>query len=374
MKVLVTEATRNASRAIIRALDHADYQVMGSDNRRLVFDAHSCYTGPYLDSAALGDAFYAESLLSIVDYTRPDVLLPGNQIEAFVREKPRFSALTHVLLPDLPAWEAAYYNDRTLASCEQLGIGCPSLLSAAEAQGYLQQHREHKVMIKPRADIGGGQGLQLVHSEAQLLQALESLDLQQYFIQEFIPGPIGNMRSVALLYDANSELQVYFTSHKLRQWPQDGGICALGQSTDEPELVEFIQPFFKHWQWQGVAEVEIKIDARDGSCKLIEINPRFWGNSNFSVQAGANFPAYLCDLALGKTVTQPQYQIGYNYISWSCYLRCIGSDLLQGNHRSTVLKNFISTLQQPRARNMDWRDWRCALAKTVLEMQDVLRA
>jgi predicted ATP-grasp superfamily ATP-dependent carboligase len=373
MKVLVTEATRNASHAIIRALHQAEYQVIGSDNRRLIFNAHSCYTPPYLHSAALGDDHYAESLLEIVDATRPDVLLPGNQIEAFVREKPRFSALTRVLVPDVAAWQAAYFNDRTLACCHQIGIGCPLLFSASEADHYLRQDSNHKVMIKPRADIGGGQGLQLIHAAAQLDQVLETLDLERHFIQEYIPGPVSSMRSVAVLYDTGSRLQVFFTSHKLRQWPQDGGINALGRSSYEPELLEFVQPFFDYWGWQGVAEVEVKIDARDGAPKLIEINPRFWGNTNFAVQAGVNFPAYLCDLALGKTVVQPAYKVGLIAINWSGYLRCVASDLLHADDRGEALQYFFAVLGRARVRNMDWRDWRQVLAKTVLELQDSRR-
>ena len=156
MKVLVAEATRNASHAIIRALHHAKYQVIGSDNRRLIFDAHSRYTPPYLHSAALGDDHYAESLPEIVDATRPDVLLPGNQIEPFVRQKSRLASLNCLLNPDYAVCQAAYYNDRTLACCRQLGIGCPHLFSVAEADYYFQRDRNHKQMIKPRAGLGGG--------------------------------------------------------------------------------------------------------------------------------------------------------------------------------------------------------------------------
>ena len=115
----------------------------------------------------------------------------------------------------------------------------------------------------------------MIHGATQLQQVLETLDQERHFIQEFIPGPMSSMRSVAVLYDDGSRLRAYFTNHKLRQWPLDGGICALGRSTYEPELLEFVQLFFDRWQWQGVAEVEIKIDARDGAPKLIEINPVF---------------------------------------------------------------------------------------------------
>lgn len=372
MKVLVTEATRNASHALIRALA-ADYEVLGSDHRQLPFAAHSRYTPPYLQTPALVDPGYADSLLQLVASERLDMVLPGNQIEPFVRNKERFLAHCQMLIPDFPAWQAAYYNDRTLASCQQLGIACPRLFSPEEALAYLHRQPDHKVMIKPRADLGGGQGLQLLDDVNRLQAVLEALDLCAYFIQEYIPGPVINMRSVGLLYDANSVRRLYFTSHKLRQWPVSGGICALGRSTDEPALVEFIEPFFQHWRWQGVAEVELKIDARDGLPKVIEINPRFWGNSSFAVQAGANFPLAMCRLLQGEAVSQTRYRVGFNYINWAAYLRCVAACLGDSASRGEVLLDFRDNLQRPRARNIDLSDWQFSVAKMALEIQGSLR-
>lgn len=68
--------------------------------------------------------------------------------------------------------------------------------------------------------------------------------------------------------------------------------------------------------------------------------------------------------------TGTRYQLGYNYKNWSYYLSCIGSDLFQGGDKSTAHRHFKNTLRQPRARNTDWR---CALAKTALELQDSRR-
>ena len=39
--------------------------------------------------------------------------------------------------------------------------------------------------------------------------------------------------------------------------------------------------------------VEFKKDPRDGQCKLMEINPRFWGSLELSVLSGVNFPYLL---------------------------------------------------------------------------------
>ena len=44
--------------------------------------------------------------------------------------------------------------------------------------------------------------------------------------------------------------------------------------------------------------VEFKRDARDGVSKLLEINGRFWGSLQLSVDAGVDFPHLLYRLAI----------------------------------------------------------------------------
>lgn len=372
MKVLVTEATRNASHGIVRALHDAGYQVLGSDYRGLAFNVHSRYAQAFYPSGRLVDADYADVMLELVSRTTPDVLVAGNQVGPFVANKQRFEATTAMLVPDYPAWQAAYYNDRTLLSCAELGVPCPALFTPGAARDYLREGGENRIMLKPRADLGGGQGLRLLQGEADLDAALADLQIDDYLFQEYIPGAVDRMRSVAVLYDRDSQLRLFFTSHKLRQWPRDGGICALGMSSWEPELVDLVQPFFEHWGWQGVAEVEFKIDPRDGLPKLIEINPRFWGHTGYAVQAGANFPVALCRLALGETVEQSRYRVGFRYIHWASYLRCIGADMVKGPGRVAAAGELSTGWLQPRARLVDWRDWRFTLAKKALEIGDAL--
>ena len=43
----------------------------------------------------------------------------------------------------------------------------------------------------------------------------------------------------------------------------------------------------------------------------MEVNPRFWGSTELAIQAGVNFPELLFKLSQGKTIKQPNYNIGY---------------------------------------------------------------
>ena len=51
-----------------------------------------------------------------------------------------------------------------------------------------------------------------------------------------------------------------------------------------------------------MAEVEFKVDSRDLTPKLMEINPRFWGSMNVAIESGVDFPYMLYLLAKGEHV------------------------------------------------------------------------
>jgi len=55
-------------------------------------------------------------------------------------------------------------------------------------------------------------------------------------------------------------------------------------------------------KWSGVGMVEFRIDERDGSLKLMEVNPRFWGSLQLSILSGVDFPYMLYRLFMDGDV------------------------------------------------------------------------
>ena len=55
-------------------------------------------------------------------------------------------------------------------------------------------------------------------------------------------------------------------------------------------------------QWVGVADVEFMIDPRDGTPKLMEINPRFWSSLYLAIKCGVDFPFLLAQTAFNQGV------------------------------------------------------------------------
>ena len=91
-------------------------------------------------------------------------------------------------------------------------------------------------------------------------------------VQEFVPG--SNI-SVAFLFDHGEPKAVCFIGVK-RTIPVRGGNSVLRESIPPvPMLYAFARELLESLCWHGVAEVEFKIDNRDSTPKLMEINPSY---------------------------------------------------------------------------------------------------
>jgi predicted ATP-grasp superfamily ATP-dependent carboligase len=125
-------------------------------------------------------------------------------------------------------------------------------------------------------------------------------------VQEEIEGPVSSLRSVAL-YVAAGEVVAAFTSQKLGQVPADFGDGLIVQAIWQPDLVVLAARAVRHFGYQGMADIEFKWDARAGTHKLLDINPRPWLWINLPTVCGVNLPhaAYLG--ALGRPLDRVAY-------------------------------------------------------------------
>ncbi len=128
---------------------------------------------------------------------------------------------------------------------------------------------------------------------------------QDYIVQEFIPGKIGSMHLVGLLYDQDSKVVQRFSSKSIRTLYPLGGPATAGISLNCPALIdksEFL--ISKIGNWVGPLNVEWMLDPRDNEFKFIEINPRLWGYGYLATASGINFARDIVNLALKKEITK----------------------------------------------------------------------
>ena len=354
LKIMITNATSDAGLAVIRSVAKSGAEVVSVDHRRLPVGNRSRYARA---SWLLNHASQAEletDLLRVVEQERPDALLPIGSAAtmAVCHQKERFSRITAVCVPDYSAFMSAYRKETCLAECRSIGIPCPREYSAQDAANLLESSPDATVLVvKPGVDVGAAQGVTYVHNATRLHREVDACCrlFGSAIIQDYIPGETDAMKTVFLFFSRPGHLSAAFTTQKTRQWPSSGGPTVASISTQEPELIAQVLPYFKRQAWLGAAEVELKFDTRDAQYKLLEINPRFPGYVRFAIHCGLDIAAIAVLSALGKQTLPcgelPEYAVGEKYLNPGLFLRSVGAQLRSRTHWGVVVRDAIRDMQ-----------------------------
>ena len=180
---------------------------------------------------------------------------------------------------------------RTLASkrglfqlCQQLGVPCPKAVlprSRAEVEAFLED-AAFPVVVKGAEPwllpMGAGvRSTSIVHSPDRLLdlyQRLEEHQLTGLLFQEYIPPEAGEDWFFHGYCDAMSRCLVGFTGRKLRSYPAHAGPTSLGRWVPNEELRHQAEELFQVISYQGIMDLDFRLDRRDGRYKLLDFNPR----------------------------------------------------------------------------------------------------
>ncbi len=125
-------------------------------------------------------------------------------------------------------------------------------------------------------------GTTVVRSKADLLELIGSAAVQGptgdgcpgVLLQEYLPPEHSEDWIVHLYCDATSECRVIFTGLKTRSWPPRAGVTARAYSIGNPELAALAARFCASIGFAGVADLDVRLDRRDGQYKLVDFNPR----------------------------------------------------------------------------------------------------
>ena len=71
-----------------------------------------------------------------------------------------------------------------------------------------------------------------------------------------------------------------------------------------PEIEDPAERFLSWIDYYGIAEVEFKFDHRDGTYKLLDVNPRTWGSHSIGGRAGVEPHILFFNDRIGGTVVR----------------------------------------------------------------------
>lgn len=375
--VLVTDARWRKALSTVRALGRHGVRVIAADSTRLVAAAASRYVDRFelMPSPAREPDAFIEALRSLAKRHPGLVVFPMEDgTMRLVSE--RRDALGDVRLPIPPsdALAVALDKHRTTTHAGGLGIPVPRTLLPAGPDDLdaVKRTLTFPVVVKPRHGYGS-QGITMVDRPDALdaAYALVHATFPRPLVQERIPAG-GDAFGVSCLFNAAGDARASFVHRRLREYPVSGGPSTLRESVLRPDLVAQSEELLRSLGWRGFAMVEWKSDPRDGTPRLLEVNPRFVGSLELALQSGVDFPWLLYQVACGGDCDAvARYDVGRR-VRW-----LLPGDLLHflsNPQRMHLTPSFFEF----RAPNLGYDDWarddrRASLAQLLVLAAEAMR-
>lgn len=312
--ILITDGEQRSALAITRSLGGGGYRcIVGSaTGRSLAGRSRHTRLELRLPDPAASPAEFGVAVRTTVERQNVDVVIPVSEPALLALLAIRETLSAAVPFPDIEIFQAICDKQRVLATAGELGIrvprqqviDAPSHANAIDASGPLVLKPARSVYTAPdgtRHKVG----VRWVHTTPDLETSLRLYPPAAFpiLVQERIVGP--GLGVFVLLRDG--ECVARFSHLRIREKPPAGGVSVLCRSEPmDEDLLEQTLALLRRFGWSGVAMVEYKRDVATGEPVLMEINGRFWGSLQLSIEAGVDFPRLLVEGALGKTVEPVQ--------------------------------------------------------------------
>jgi hypothetical protein len=218
----------------------------------------------------------------------------------------------HFLLPQRKIFDISRSKDILKEFLKGSDVPVPKKYSINE----LEENREESnfnVVLKPK--IGSGsRGIAYFNSYYEIKNYIKEykINLNSFFIEEFIPHDIGIIGAFCLCVDG--EIKLYYGHKRIVVYPETGGVTVVSKSIYHQETKNLAQLILAKMNWNGIVMLEFIYDKRVNQYKLIEINPRAWGSFLLSQESGMHFLKNYFLLSLKQPMVEVKFKS--SYIRW----------------------------------------------------------
>lgn len=170
-------------------------------------------------------------------------------------------------------------------------------------------------------------------------------DLQNFIIQEIIPGGDENLWVINCFFGDHGKLLQHFIFQRLGTSPSHYGVTSYARSQTNESLRLEVEKLGIQLNYSGPAMVEFKYDCRDGLFKYIEINPRLGMCNFFDTRCGINnvYATYL--YSIGQIDKLPPSRQRDNIIYINLFPDFI-SRIKSNEPLSSIFKRYFSNLSK----------------------------
>ncbi|WP_051967532.1 carboxylate--amine ligase [Kitasatospora mediocidica] len=214
---------------------------------------------------------------------RPAVAVPTDDEAAVLLAEHAEELRGCLLLPPVPPG-----LPRVLASkaglhrtCLAYGVPTPrawapadhaELLAIGREWGYPLILKNLEAWTRLRAPVVGN--TTLVRDEAQLRAVVPDGRALSLLVQEYLPPEQSEDWITHLYCPADGAAPLVFTGVKQRAWPPQAGVTTRACALPNRELAALAAGFCGRLGYRGSADLDWRLDLRDGRYKLVDFNPR----------------------------------------------------------------------------------------------------
>ncbi len=257
---------------------------------------------------AKSEAEWIDNLNTEMKRFKIDVILPFDEfgIQAAIKFKDQiFQKEKLVFLPSLDSFLLSNNKGALAQHMKKHDVPSPNTFLFKENEVCDKSPTDFPVILKPLEGYGGGRGIHKFEDEDSM-QSFYSLNTVEvpYLIQSYIEGY--DIDCSVLCKDG--EILAYTIQKGFLPGSEKFGPNVGVEFLYRDEMFNVVKRLMKSLDWNGVAHIDMRYDANDGSYKVVEINPRFWETTEASEIAGINFPFLYCLSFLGFEFSQPKFQ------------------------------------------------------------------
>lgn len=274
--------------AIFRSLGQLGVSVYGVDDDRNAPAAKSRYCRKFFRHS-FNESLSGDFLLSLLTLgkefpTKPLLIPTTDELAVFVSEHANALEASFVFPRNIPGLVRSLSSKRAMYDlARHHGLKTPLTLfpqSLREVDACMTK-LFFPVLVKGvwgnRLQSEAGFKMKLISSSTELYDCYQRLSLaaaSNIMLQEYIPGGDDQIYIFNGYFNETAECLAAFTGFKIRQSPIHFGSASLGECRWRAEVAEMTTTFLKKVGYRGVVDIGYRFDRRDGTFKVLDINPR----------------------------------------------------------------------------------------------------
>lgn len=258
-----------------------------------------------------------------------DVVIPFTEYSATIlsRHKAELSKYAHIIVNDPNVLDYAQNKNNVMRVCMENDIPCPTtLFDIKTPEDVIASGIKFPIILKPSYGFGA-HGFHRIQSPDELIKCVKNnlIDLSAMVVQECIPtGSL--VMSDNIFIDKNGDVKSSFLYGCYRVFPLDGGSGVLNITFDRPDIHKTCEKIVKLMNLRGPVGVDLMIDIRDNTAKVIEINLRPLACSKAGFLAGVDTAQQIMEDLYGDTVTpmmeyKTDVRVRRSQIDWMWFIK-----------------------------------------------------